>query len=89
MYVRNSSTRTSDGAFTIGQVTAFSYRETGGAVARFTIRRAATNGTILFDKVLAANEGNIVSLAIPVDFTVDGCFLKVESGAVSVTVVGI
>jgi hypothetical protein len=58
-------------------------RETAGSTARVTVRNGSSSGTIVFDRYLSANANDTLDPGM-VQFP-DGIFVKVESGAVRVT----
>jgi hypothetical protein len=58
-------------------------RETAGSTARVTVRNGSATGTIVFDRYLSANANDTLDPGM-VQFP-DGIFVKVESGAVRVT----
>lgn len=58
-------------------------RETAGSTARVTVRDGGASGTIVFDRYLGANDNDTLDPGL-VQFP-DGIFVKVESGAVRVT----
>lgn len=58
-------------------------RETAGSTARVTVRNGGASGTIVFDRYLTANLNDTLDPGM-VQFP-DGIFVKVESGAVRVT----
>lgn len=58
-------------------------RETAGSTARVTVRDGSASGPIVFDRYLAANANDTLDPGM-VQFP-NGIFVKVESGAVRVT----
>jgi hypothetical protein len=89
--ITSSVTRTSTGNYTLTGGTMLchlTFNETAGANASFTVRKDASNGSVLCKRTLGANESDDVDFANPVratDSSTPVFHLTVDSGAVSVT----